>query len=185
MNSLSYNSISNLWDVFLLFTIPIGGGIPAGVVLGQKNNVGWLMMTILYFLSDIALAIVFEPLMLMFMKFTKNSLFVAKFREEFKKNTNRILSRYSDKPSVFSLVTIAFGVDPMTGRAAAMMAGHHCISGWAITILGDMFFFLVIMGSTLWLNNILGDGTMSAIIIMVLMFLIPLLIRRFKDRKNK
>jgi len=80
------------------------------------------------------------------------------------------------------LVLIAFGVDPMTGRAAAMAQGHHFVSGWAVAIAGDMIFFGVVMVSTIWLNNILGDGTWTAIIIMVLMLGLPPLIRRVKKR---
>jgi hypothetical protein len=77
---------------------------------------------------------------------------------------------------------IAFGVDPITGRAATVAAGHGFLSGWTLAIIGDMFFFLVLMSSTLWLNNILGDGTWTAIIVMVGMMVLPGLIRRVRDR---
>ena len=79
------------------------------------------------------------------------------------------------------MVIIAFGVDPMTGRAAAYAAGHSFLSGWAIAILGDMIFFAVVMTSTIWLNNILGDGTWAVLIIMVAMMAIPVITRRFKN----
>lgn len=182
MNSVAFDSISSLWQIFLLFTIPIGGGIPAGVILGKNQNVGWLILTTLYFISDVALAIVFEPVMLLFIRLTKNSLFVKTFRENLKKNTEKILARYNKKPSVLSLIIIAFSVDPMTGRTAAMMAGHHFVSGWAIAIAGDMLFFFLIMGSTLWLNSILGDGTMAAVIIMAFIFVGPIFIRHIKKK---
>ena len=43
----------------------------------------------------------------------------------------------------------------MTGRAAATAAGR--VPGWAIAIAGDIFHFTVLMISTLWLNDVLGD----------------------------
>ena len=185
MDAFSFSSLSSAWDVFLLFAIPIGGGIPAGVVLAQSKGIGWLSMSVLYFVSDIMLAFLFEPLMLLFIYGSKRSQFLAKMGETIKKSTSRTISGYGPKPGPFLLVTIAFGVDPMTGRAAALAAGHNFISGWAIAILGDMFFFGVVMASTIWLNNILGDGTWAAVIIMVAMMIIPSLVRRFKNGKNK
>lgn len=183
MSALTVHSIADLRDVFLLFTIPIGGGMPAGVLLAKSRGMGWLAMTLLYFVSDVVLAICFEPLMMLLVLASKRFHFLAKMREAFKKTTDRTIAGYGGKPGPFLLVTIAFGVDPMTGRAAAMAAGHNFVTGWAIAILGDMFFFGVIAISTLLLNNVLGDGTLTAIIIMVLMLGVPPLIRRFKNKK--
>ena len=137
-------------------------------------------MTLIYFVSDVILAIVFEPIMMMLVVASQKYSFLAKVREEFKKNTNKMVASYGAKPGPFALVAIAFGVDPMTGRAAALAAGHNFVTGWAIAILGDMFFFGLIAISTISLNNILGDGTWTAIIIMVAMIGIPALIRRIK-----
>ncbi len=184
MDAFSFSSLTNAWDVFLLFVIPIGGGIPAGVVLAQSKGIGWMSMLLLYFVSDILLAFLFEPLMMLFIYGSKRSKFLANLGDAIKKSTSRTISGYGSKPGPFLLVTIAFGVDPMTGRAAAMAAGHGFISGWAIAILGDMFFFGVVMASTIWLNNILGDGTWAAVIIMVAMMVIPSLVRRFRTNLN-
>lgn len=179
--ALSFGSLKKSWDVFLLFAIPIGGGIPAGVVLAQSKGIGWMAMTILYFISDVCLAFVFEPLMKVFGYFAKRSEFLQRFVENMKITTNKTIAAYGPNPGPFLLVLIAFGVDPMTGRAAALAQGHNFLAGWAIAITGDMIFFGVVMVSTIWLNNILGDGTWTAIIIMVLMLGIPALIRKVKD----
>jgi hypothetical protein len=101
-----------------------------------------------------------------------------------KETTNKTIAGYGPKPGPFLLVLIAFGVDPMTGRAAAMAQGYNFVSGWAVAIAGDMIFFTVVMASTIWLNNILGDGTLTAVIIMVLMFALPPILRRIKNRKK-
>jgi hypothetical protein len=174
----SVSLISSAWEVFLLFTIPVGGGIPAGVLLGQSRALSWPILMGLYFASDVALACVFEPLMKLFIHAGKRSLFLARVREAFKKSMSKSVSSYGINPSPLSLILISFGVDPMTGRAAAKAAGHGFVAGWALAITGDMFFFTIIMASTLWLNHILGDGTWTAVIIMVAMMVIPSWFRR-------
>ena len=84
------------------------------------------------------------------------------------------------KPGPWTLIMIAFGVDPMTGRAAAYAAGHGFFAGWAIAIAGDMIFFTVIMASTIWLNGIFGNSTLTAVVILICMFGLPPLVQRFK-----
>ena len=175
---------SNFWrscgEVLTIFCIPFGGGIPAGVILAEKSRLAWYITAVLYFASDIILACVFEPLMLLFMHSTRNSEFTKRFIANYKATLARTGFNYGLSPSWFSLVIVSFGVDPMTGRAAARAAGHGFISGWAIAICGDMFFFALIMASTLLLNNILGDGTTAALVVMLGMFIIPPAIRKVR-----
>jgi uncharacterized membrane protein len=180
--SLSSTSISNAWDVFLLFAIPIGGGIPAGVILAKSRGFSWQIMTFLYFISDVLLACAFEPTMKLFVYAGKKYPPLGKANETIKNAVHKTISKYGVNPGPILLVTIAFGTDPMTGRAATRMAGHGFISGWALAILGDLFFYALIMISTLMLNNILGDGTATAVIIMVLMMFVPVVIRKMRRR---
>jgi uncharacterized membrane protein len=168
----------HLWEVFLLFAIPVGGGIPAGVILADKYGMSWAVMAGLYFISDVALAFVFEPIMRGFASLSRHSKFLTHLQQSLRVSTAKTMANYGTKPGPFLLIMIAFGVDPMTGRAAALAHGHGFLTGWAIAIAGDMIFFFLIMSSTLWLNDYLGDGTWTAIIIMTLMITIPPLIRR-------
>lgn len=177
---MSTDTVSHLRDVFLLFAIPVGGGIPAGVLLAKSRGIDWLTMTVLYFISDLLLAILFEPMMMAFVWIARHFKFLARLQEALRQSTHRTIASYGASPGPFMLVMIAFGVDPMTGRAAAMAAGHGFLAGWTIAILGDMFFFALIAISTLCLDNILGDGTWTAIIIMLVMMVVPSLVRRFK-----
>jgi hypothetical protein len=170
------------WEVLVLFLIPVGGGIPAGVVLAQRYGFAWEMMAILYFVSDVILACVFEPLMILFVRASRRSPRWAKVREALARSTGQTISRYGIKPGPFTLVWITFGTDPMTGRSVAFAAGHGFLTGWALTIAGDMLFFLVLMASTLWLNNVLGNGTVAALVITVAMMAIPPLVRRLRRR---
>lgn len=180
MNAFGRDTFHHLWEIFLLFAVPIGGGIPAGVVLARKYGIGWLPMTTVYFLSDVILAFLFEPLMLGIAFLGRFLPVLARIIELMKIATQKTIARYGEKPSVALLIGISFGIDPMTGRAAALASGHNFISGWAVAIAGDMIFFGMIAVSTLFLSNILGDGTVAALLVMGVMFLIPMLVDRYR-----
>ena len=172
-------------EVFALFLIPIGGGIPAGVILAKTHAILWPTMALLYFLSDLVLAVTFEPLMHVFFYFAKRSPFLRRWAETYRKLMEKSGVKYSRTSGPFALVALSFGVDPMTGRAASRAIGHGFFAGWAMAICGDMIFFTLIMASTLWLDNILGDGTLTAIIIMAGMIGVPILIERWKAKRAK
>jgi hypothetical protein len=54
-----------VYEVFLLFLIPIGGGIPAGVILASNKGISRPIMILLYASADVVLARIFEPVMLL------------------------------------------------------------------------------------------------------------------------
>lgn len=173
--------MKNAIDVFLLFIVPFGFGMPAGIILGHSRNVPWFEMMFLYFLSDCLLAVVFDPIMHAVRKSPAFERIPAKFKTDYIKN----MERFGFKPNAFSLIVFTFGSDPMTGRVATHIAGHGFFSGWTLAIIGDMFFFAVVMVSTLWLNHILGDGTLAAVIIMVILLGVPALWRRLRLSHEK
>src|SRR6185503_13369671 len=49
------------WGAFLLFLVPIGGGIPLGVLMARDAGVSPPMMALMYFVSDIFMAVTHEP----------------------------------------------------------------------------------------------------------------------------
>lgn len=171
-------------EVLTIFLIPFGGGIPAGVVLAQARGLEWPLMMLLYFISDLILACVFEPIMHMFIRKMEKTPRLKLFMEEYKKSLIKSGIKLSSHAGPFSLIGVSIGVDPMTGRVAAKTAGHGFISGWAIAITGDMIFFSLIMASTLWLNNLLGNGALTAIIIMIAMIGLPMLIDKIRSTKK-
>lgn len=181
----SAHLLKDSWDVLMLFLIPIGGGIPAGVVLANQRGLSWISMSILYFISDLVLACVFEPIMLLFLRASNRSPHWKKVREALSQSTVHLISRYGVNPNPFTLVMITFGTDPMTGRSIAKAVGHGFFTGWALTIAGDMIFFTVIMASTLWLNNLLGDGTLTAVIITICILGLPPLTKKIKTALQK
>jgi hypothetical protein len=164
--------------VLMLFVIPVGGGIPAGVLLARSYALPWQTTSFLYFISDVLLALAFEPLMLLFIAAGRRVPFLARVGWAFKTATLQITAQYRGAGPL-ALIAMAFGVDPMTGRAAAAAAGHGFFSGWAIAIAGDMLYFWVVMAATLKLGSWLSPGW-TVFLIMLAMFLAPLLVSRVK-----
>jgi hypothetical protein len=166
------------WAVLVLFLIPIGGGIPAGVLLAKARGLSWVWMEILYLISDIILAFVFEPLMLGVIAMGRKVHAFRRFADAMKRVMQRTTAPYGTAGGPLALILIAFGVDPMTGRAAAAAAGHGFVSGWTLAITGDMMYFTVIMISTLWLNSIFGNATLTMTVILIAMVAVPEIIQR-------
>jgi hypothetical protein len=171
-------TLSSCFDVLKLFVIPVGGGIPAGVLLARDCGLAWPIAALLYLLSDILLAVTFEPI-LRLVEFLGGKLpFLARFGAAMKAATARSTAHLAGTGAgPLALVMIAFGVDPMTGRATALAAGHGFITGWAIAIAGDMLYFAVIALTTLNLNAYIKDPNTTMLIVLAAMFLTPLVIR--------
>lgn len=176
-------SASNMLSVLKLFLIPVGGGIPAGVMLAQAKEIAWPVTALLYLFSDIVLALAFEPVLRLLAIICGKVSFLARISAALKAATARSVSHISGTGAgPIGLIMIAFGVDPMTGRASAHAAGHGFISGWAIAIAGDMLYFAVIAISTLRLNAYFKDPNTTMLIILAAMFSVPLLVRFIRSR---
>lgn len=175
---------ANMLSVLKLFLIPVGGGIPAGVMLAQAKEIAWPVTTLLYLFSDIVLALAFEPVLRFLSVICGKFTLLARFSAALKAATARSVSHFSGTGAgPIGLIMIAFGVDPMTGRASAHAAGHGFIAGWAIAIAGDMLYFAVIAVSTLRLNSYFKDPNTTMLIILFAMFSVPLLVRFIRSRR--
>ena len=168
-----------------LFLIPFSGGVPAGVMYGKEHGVAWQTLEGLYFISDLLLACAFEPLMRHFARKSRQAPWGQKLREAWDQSTGKVIALYGVKPGPVSLVFITFGTDPMTGRIAAYLSGHGFLTGWAISITGDMLFVSAVMASTLWLNNVLGNGTAAAVIVTIAVLALPLGLRAVRERYRR
>jgi hypothetical protein len=176
-------SAANLLSVLQLFIIPVGGGIPAGVLLAKAHGMAWPVTTLLYLVSDIILAIAFEPVLRLIAIVCGKVSFLSRISAALKAATARSVSHFGGTGAgPVALIMIAFGVDPMTGRASALAAGHGFITGWAIAIAGDMLYFTVIAVSTLRLNAYIQDPNMTMVIILVAMFSVPVLVRFIRSK---
>jgi hypothetical protein len=54
--------------------------------------------------------------------------------------------------------------------------------GWALAILGDLGYFLVLMVSTLWLSAVIGDERITVGVVLVGMWVVPILLRKWRER---
>ncbi|PKN11916.1 MAG: hypothetical protein CVU69_09895 [Deltaproteobacteria bacterium HGW-Deltaproteobacteria-4] len=170
--------------VLKLFLLPVGGGIPAGVMLARANGLAWPITTGIYLISDIILAIAFEPILRLLSLLCGRVPFLARFRVAMKEATARSVAHISPGAGPLALVMVAFGVDPMTGRATAMAAGHGFIAGWAFAIAGDMLYFAVIAISTLRLNAWIQNPNITMAIVLAAMFLGPMLVRKLRKKSK-
>jgi hypothetical protein len=169
--------------VLTLFLIPVGGGIPAGVLLARRSGIAWPVTAGLYFISDVILAFAFEPILRLLVFISRRVRILARFGAAMSLAMERTAAHYGGAGAhPFMLVMIAFGVDPMTGRAAAHAAGHGFIGGWAVAIAGDMLYYGVIAFTTLRLNAYIEDPNTTMVIVLVGMIAGPVLVRRIRDR---
>jgi hypothetical protein len=167
--------------VLLLFLLPVGGGIPAGVLLAQGKGLPWAWTAGLYLVSDVILALAFEPMLRGFVVLARRVPALARFGEAMTVSMARTTAHFGAGSGPFALVLVAFGVDPMTGRAAAMAAGHNPWAGWAFAITGDMLYYGVIAVTTLRLNTCIKNPNLTMGIILAGMVLAPILVRRARS----
>ncbi len=168
-------------SVLKLFLIPVGGGIPAGVLLAQAKGVAWPVTAVLYLVSDVFLALAFEPILRLLAWIAGKISFLARFGAALKSLMARSAAHFSGTGAgPLALIMVAFGVDPMTGRASALAAGHGFLAGWAFAIAGDMLYFAVIAVSTLRLNRYFHDPKTTMLIVLGVMFIVPVLVRKFR-----
>lgn len=177
-------SPSVMLPVFKLFLLPVGGGIPAGVMLASAKGLAWPITASLYLVSDIILAVVFEPVLRLLTFVCGKIPLLARLGSVLKAATARSAAHFGGTGAgPITLIMIAFGVDPMTGRASALAAGHGFIAGWAFAIAGDMLYFAVIAITTLRLNSYVKDPNTTMLIVLCAMFGVPMIVRRFRPTR--
>ena len=174
---------ADLLSVLKLFLIPVGGGIPAGVMLAQAKGVAWPYSALLYLVSDIILAFLFEPVLRLLAVICSKISFLARVAAAMKALSARSVHHMSGTGAgPIGLIMISFGVDPMTGRASALAAGHGFLMGWVFAIAGDMLYFGVIAICTLKLNTVINDPNTTMLIILATMFSVPTVIKLVRTR---
>ncbi|MBJ6725190.1 hypothetical protein JFN93_10760 [Geomonas sp. Red875] len=176
-------SQTTILSVFKLFLLPVGGGIPAGVLLAHQKGLAWPVTTALYLVSDLILALVFEPILRLLAAVARKVPFLARLAAASKALSERSTRHFSGTGAgPVALIMIAFGVDPMTGRTSALAAGYGFCAGWAVAIAGDMLYFAVIALTTLRLSAYFHNPDTAMLIVLAGMFLIPMGVRYFRPR---
>ena len=171
--------------VFMLFLLPFGGGIPAGVLAAQAKGMAWPVTAGLYLLSDAVLALAFEPILQLLALLCRRVPVLVRFGVAMKEAMVRSAALFGGPGTgPMTLVLIAFGVDPMTGRTAALAAGHGFLAGWAFAIAGDLLYYAVIALVTLRLNAHVRDPGLTVGLVLTVMILVPMSIQAFRARRR-
>ncbi len=174
-----------MFSVLMLFLLPFGGGIPAGVLLAQAKGIAWPATAGLYLLSDAVLALAFEPILRLLARACRRVPVLVRFGVAMKEAMARSAALFGGPGTgPMTLVLIAFGVDPMTGRTAALAAGHGFLVGWAFAIAGDLLYYAVIALTTLRLNASVRDPGLTVGMVLAGMILVPALIQAFRARRR-
>lgn len=170
--------------VLLRFLLPVGGGIPAGVLLARSKGLPWFLTAGLYLVSDVLLALAFEPILRLLVHWGRRVPFLALLGEAMQGAMARSAALVGGgRPGPCSLILVAFGVDPMTGRAAALAAGHGFLLGWAFAITGDMLYYGVVAAATLGLHTWIRDPGTTVMVVLLGMILLPMAVQRVRGRR--
>jgi len=165
---------------FLLFLLPVGGGIPMGVLLARDAGVPAILTAALYLVSDVVLAFTAEPMLALLRLAGRRVAFLGRLGNRLARLTGQAGLRDDGARGPLGLVLVSFAISPTTGRAAAAAAGHGFLSGWSLAILGDMGYFVLLMGSTLWLSGVFGDDRVTIGVVLGATWLLPLFLRRLR-----
>lgn len=171
------------WGAFLLFAFPVGGGIPTGVLRARDDGVALWLLPLLFIASDVVAAFLNEPIILFASWLGRQIPVLGQLGRGFVRLTQRTGLQDDGPRGPLGLVLVSFTMSLMTGRAAAKAAGHGFLSGWSLAITGDTLYFLLLMGSTLFLSSIF-DERVTVGIVLVAMFFLPSLLKRFNTRKR-
>ena len=167
---------------FLLFLAPVGGGIPIGVIVAERGGVPAWGIVSLYLLSDIVAAVAIEPIVALVSRLGPRVKAINEAGQWVKRLSDGAGLKQEGTKSALGLIFLSFAVSPTTGRAAAAAVGHGFLRGWSLAITGDMGYFALLMVSTLWLSNVLGNDRLTIVIAFVAAWVLPLVLGRVRRR---
>ena len=167
------------YGVLLLFCIPGGVGIPPGVLLGHRNGLGIVVMTVLYFCSDVMLAFAFEPMLRVLALAGRYVPAIERLGQWTMHAITRVMPA-GGIAGPTGVVLTALGAGLPFGRALAAGAGYGLVAGWLLAIAGDMIYYLIGMTSTLWFDGMLGDQRVAAFAGLAVMLIVPVIIHRLR-----
>src|SRR5436309_11018033 len=170
------------FGAFLLFLAPVGGGIPIGVLMADRGGIPAWAIVSLYLLSDIVLAVAIEPILAVVLRLGRRVESVGRLGQIIQRVTHGAGLKQDGKKSALGLIFVSFAVSPTTGRAAAASVGHGFFRGWSLAIIGDMGYFGLLMASTLWLSNVLGNDRLTIVIAFAAAWILPLVMQRMRKR---
>jgi hypothetical protein len=151
----------------VLFCVPVGGGIPFGVIMARNAGLNPAATALLYMASDVVLAFFIEPVLVLLRWQSQRVPALRQVGATFERLTGTAGLKGEGSQGPLGLILLAFALDPIAGRAAAAAAGHGAVAGWVLAIAGDMLYFGLLMATTLWVSSVFGNDrvTIGAVII--------------------
>ena len=109
----------------------------------------------LYLASDVLLAVVCEPLLILLRWESRRVVWLAELGARLKHMSTTTGFRSGRVRGPLGLVLFSFVIGPAPARALSETAGYRPISGWALAIVGDMLYFGLGMAATLTMAGVL------------------------------
>src|SRR5438094_6052165 len=106
------------WGAFLLFLIPVGGGIPTGVLMARAGGVSPPIMALLYFCSDVIMAFISEPMVIFLRWLGRRVPAVGRIGDRLARFSGQSGLRDSGARGPLGLILVSLTFDPTAGRAA-------------------------------------------------------------------
>src|SRR5262249_5282589 len=104
------------WGAFLLFLVPIGGGIPLGVLMARAAGVSPIWMARMYWVPDSVRPVPHEPMFMFLGWLAKLVPVLGKVRDFLARSTGRAGLRDGGTRGPMGLILFSFTVDPISGR---------------------------------------------------------------------
>ena len=168
--------------VLTLFFAPVGPGIPAGVLLARHVALPPAATFGLYALSDVLAAIVCHPVFALIRRHgrrLKPVHWLGRRVLSFAMIGVRPPERAGIGPALSRIATVGFGVDIYTAGMLATGLPVPPVPGWMSAIMGDLVWFMVLLGTTVLAAGILDDDRFIGLVMIVAMIVLPRVARRF------
>ncbi len=184
LSALALSSVGThgILFTFLLFVIPTGAGIPAGVLLGHGVGLSVTSMSGLYVGSGLLRAALFEPLFRFAARRQHAGGRIAGMRDRVRDGLGRSAVLTRMLRSAWAPLIVSFNIDPMAGRVAAAAIGMGWLRGWALALVADLAYFITTAVPTLWLQSVLGNLWLTLGVFILLSTAIPFVGRRLWRR---
>ena len=173
--------------VFALFWAPVGPGIPAGVLLARHIPLSPMVTFSLYAVSDVLGALVCHPIFLLLRRagrrlprlrwLGRRMMGFAMMGVPAEGGDARNAPTLA--PALSRIATVGFGADVYTGGLLATGLAVPRLAGWAAAIAGDLFWFALLLGTSIVAASVATDDRFIGLVVVLAMIFIPRIARRF------
>jgi hypothetical protein len=172
--------------VFALFWAPVGPGIPAGVLLAHHLRISPITTFGLYTLSDVLAILLLNPVYSWLRSAGRRNPRVRTIGRRVlrvamigvRPPTPEMVRSGQLAPTLLRIATVGFGVDIYTAGAIATGLPIPRIPGWAAALVGDLLWFLVLLGASIVTAQIVDDERWVMVVVIAIAFIGPALLRR-------